>query len=84
MNFDVIEMEEREEDHCPSSEIMGYHRERPLNEDELKEFFTDKYKNVPTDRIVSYCKYCNDGVRYSDKTGVHLLELLFPASTVLK
>ena len=80
MNIEIVELEKRLDDaeHCASHEIIGYHRDRPMTEEEKKEYFTDRYKNITTEVVVSYCKYCNEGVSMSDKKGLHILELLFP------
>lgn len=76
----TIELEKNYDDaeHCASYEIIGYHRDRPMTKEEQKEYFTKRYKDITTDIVVSYCKYCNDGVNMSDKKGLHILELLFP------
>lgn len=80
MNIEIVELEKNYDDaeHCASYEIIGYHREMPMTEEEQKEYFTKRYKYITTDIVVSYCKYCNDGVSMSDKKGLHVLELLFP------
>lgn len=77
MNIDTVENEALN-DHCPSYEIAGYHLKQKLTEEEKKAYFTNKYNKATTDVIVSYCKYCNDGVLFSNKQGKHILELLFP------
>lgn len=63
---------------CGSDIIMGYHRNTKLSRQEQEKFFHDRYDSIPTEKIVSYCKYCDDGVKMSAKTGKHILELLFP------
>ncbi|MFQ6794292.1 hypothetical protein [Thomasclavelia sp.] len=80
MNIQVVEYDMGENHHCPSYEIVGYHLDHKLNEEEKKQYFSKQYDNIDTDIIVSYCKYCNDGVNYSHKTGKHILELLFPTN----
>lgn len=79
MNIEIVEMDKNRDnaEHCASYEIVGYHRERSMTKEEQKQYFHDRYKDVDTDSIVSYCKYCNDGVNLSGKTGKHMLELLF-------
>jgi len=76
----IVELEKNYDDaeHCAAYEIIGYNRDQPMTEEEQKEYFTERYKNITTDSVVSYCKYCNDGVNMSDKKGLHILELLFP------
>ena len=80
MNIQIVELEKKRDnaDHCASYEIVGYHRERPLTEEEQRVYFYNRYQDVEADWIVSYCKYCNDGVNLSGKKGKHILELLFP------
>jgi Fe-S oxidoreductase len=80
MNIEIVELEHNFEqaDHCASQEIVGYHRDSPMSAEEQREYFTNRYKDVPADTIVSYCKYCNEGVGMSHKFPKHILELLFP------
>lgn len=80
MNIEIVELEKNRNDaeNCASREIVGYHRDEPMTKEEQVEYFTKRYADVSTDIVVSYCKYCNDGVSISDKKGLHILELLFP------
>ncbi|QLY78192.1 hypothetical protein [Clostridium intestinale] len=80
MNIEILELEKNYDnaEHCASHEIIGYHREQPMTKEEQEEYFKYRYKNTITDIVVSYCKYCNDGVSMSGKKGLHILELLFP------
>lgn len=80
MNIEVVELEKNREEaeNCASREIVGYHRECAMTKEEQIEYFTKRYENVQTNIVVSYCKYCNEGVNISDKKGIHILELLFP------
>lgn len=80
MNIEIVELEKNRDnaENCASREIVGYHRDETMTKEEQIEYFTKHYENVETDVIVSYCKYCNEGVNMSDKKGLHILELLFP------
>lgn len=33
---------------------------------------------IQTEKVVCYCKFCTDGINMGGKTGLHMLELLFP------
>jgi hypothetical protein len=37
--------------------------------------YTDK---ITTEKVVCTCKFCRDGINLGGKTGVHIIELLFP------
>lgn len=64
---------------CAGADILlGGNQKTKLSRTGQEEFFHNRYDSVPTDKIVSYCKFCNDGVNMSAKTGKHILELLFP------
>lgn len=79
MNITIVEMESNKEyQYCPSYNLVGFHGQKRLTKEQQHIYFNKRYNSVPTDIIVSYCKYCNDGVTMSQKTGKHLLELLFP------
>lgn len=80
MNIEIVEFQRNRDyaENCASREIIGYHRDEPMTKDEQREYFTKRYENIETNSIVSYCKYCNEGVNMSNKKGIHLLELLFP------
>ena len=56
------------------------HMFTPMTPDEQAEHFHAHCEQIETEKAVCYCKFCVDGINMGGKTGVHLLELLFPAA----
>lgn len=54
------------------------HMFTPMDADEQVAHFRSHCEQIETDKAVCYCKFCVDGINMGGKTGVHLLELLFP------
>ena len=54
------------------------HMFTPMDADEQVAHFHSHCEQIETDKAVCYCKFCVDGINMGGKTGVHLLELLFP------
>ena len=52
----------------------------PMDADEQAVHFREHCEQIETDKAVCYCKFCADGINMGGKTGVHLLELLFPGA----
>ena len=55
------------------------HMFTPMEHDEQVAHFQKHCEQIQTDKVACYCKFCTDGIKMGGKTGVHLLELLFPA-----
>ena len=55
------------------------HMFTPMGPDEQAAHFREHCEQIETDKAVCYCKFCADGINMGGKTGVHLLELLFPS-----
>jgi hypothetical protein len=54
------------------------HMFTPMEHEEQIRRFQQHCRQIETERTVCYCKFCNEGINMGGKTGVHLLELLFP------
>ncbi len=58
----------------------GSHMFTPMSEEEQRAHFRAHGSQIMTDKVVCCCKFCRDGINRGAKTGIHLLELLFPAA----
>lgn len=56
----------------------GSHMFTPMEQEEQVQHFTAHCAQITTDRVVCYCKFCTEGISMGGKTGVHILNLLFP------
>ena len=50
----------------------------PMTEEEQHAYFQRHAQKLPTEKAVCSCKYCRDGIDACGKTGIHILQLLFP------
>ncbi len=50
----------------------------PMEKEEQIEHFKNHCKQITTDRVACYCKFCRDGIDMGEKKGLHMLQLLFP------
>ena len=50
----------------------------PMTGEEQHAYFQRHAQKLPTEKAVCSCKYCRDGIDACGKTGVHILQLLFP------
>jgi len=55
------------------------HMFTPMEPDEQIEHFRKHCEQIKTDKVVCYCKFCTDAINMGGKTGIHLLDLVFPA-----
>ncbi len=55
------------------------HMFTPMEPEEQKEHFRRHCEQIRTEKVVCYCKFCTDAMNMGGKTGIHLIELLFPA-----
>ena len=56
------------------------HMFAPMEPKERVQHFEEHCAQIETDRVVCYRKYRTDGINMGGKRGIHLQELLFPAS----
>lgn len=49
----------------------------PHSEEEQKKLMEEHCSQISTDRVISYCHYCDKGLNIGGKTGLHLAQLLF-------
>ncbi len=56
------------------------HMFTPMQPAEQVEHFQKHCKQIETEKVVCYCKFCTDAINMGGKKGIHLLELLFPDS----
>lgn len=54
------------------------HMFTPMEPDEQVMHFKKHCEQITTDKVVCYCKFCTDAINMGGKTGIHLIELLFP------
>lgn len=54
------------------------HMFTPMEPEEQAAHFRRHCAQIRTEKVVCYCKFCTDGINTGGKTGLHLLELLFP------
>ncbi len=50
----------------------------PMTQDEQTEYFEKHCRQIETDKVVCYCKFCTDAINQGGKNGIHILNLLFP------
>ena len=50
----------------------------PMAEEEQIIYLTRHAEKLPADNVVCSCKPCRDGITAGGKTGIHILQLLFP------
>lgn len=59
--------------------VVDYpHMFTPMEPEEQINYFKKYCKQISTDKVVCYCKFCTDAINMGEKKGIHLLELLFP------
>lgn len=58
--------------------IEGSHMFTPCEPSEQIERFQHHCKQITTDNVVCYCKFCTDAINMGGKKAKHILELLFP------
>ncbi|MDO4183520.1 MAG: hypothetical protein Q4E12_07970 [Coriobacteriia bacterium] len=46
--------------------------------EEWDAYFHEQCKDIPTEKVACYCKFCGDGLSCGGKKPVHILQLLFP------
>lgn len=51
----------------------------PMSPEEQEARFRRHCSQIGTERVACCCKFCTDAINIGGKTGVHLLNLLFPA-----
>lgn len=56
------------------------HMFTPMQPEDQIKHFQKHCEQIETEKVVCYCKFCTDAVTLGGKRGVHLLDLLFPAS----
>ena len=56
------------------------HMFTPMDADKQTACFHSYCEQIEANKVVYYCKYCVYGINMGGKTGVHLLELLFPGA----
>ena len=52
----------------------------PMEPEEQVEHFRRHCEKIKTEKVVCYCKFCTDAINMGGKTGIHLIELLFPTT----
>ena len=58
--------------------IEGSHMFTPCEPEEQRARFQNHCKQITTERVACYCKFCTDAINMGGKKGTHILELLFP------
>ena len=53
----------------------------PMPENKQIEHFKHHCSKIQTDKVACYCKFCKDAINMGGKTGLHMLELLFPSES---
>lgn len=51
---------------------------RPIPKEEKPAYFQEYCAQIPTEKVVCYCKSCRGGLLMGGKQAFHILELLFP------
>lgn len=51
---------------------------KPIVKDKQKAYFENYCQKFKTDKVVTYCHFCNEGIQMANKQSIHLIELLFP------
>jgi len=60
--------------------IEGAHMFTPCEPDEQVTRFQNHCKQITTESVVCYCKFCTDAINMGGKKAKHILELLFPSN----
>ena len=60
--------------------IEGAHMFTPCEPDEQVTRFQNHCKQITTEHVVCYCKFCTDAINMGGKKAKHILELLFPSN----
>lgn len=60
--------------------IEGSHMFTPCEPEEQRARFQNHCKQITTERVACYCKFCTDAINMGGKKGTHILELLFPST----